>query len=179
MADSLGVEGPRGVAFRATDRGNLRTAVYYRSEQHTGSSWTNRLTALLAASQYPEDLVSTIEEHLKELYQPGPVGVIGVDDGYDGVPGTLKFDPSNVPLSATFAFLARVGVSAVRIAALRTIATALRAESATYVGVQYGPQGFVGWRVYFACEPSYARLPGQMAFAFQRNLRSIRRLPHY
>jgi hypothetical protein len=179
VAASLGVPGPRGIAFRATNQGNLRTALYFRSEQHAGASWTGRLAALLAACQYPEELGCTIEGHLKDLYRPGPAGVIGVDDGVGGVPGALKFDPSNVPLGATFGFLLRIGVSATRIAALRSTAIGLRAESATYVGVQYRPQGFSGWRLYFACEPSYARIPGQLAIASQRNLRAVRRLPHY
>ncbi len=179
VAASLGVMGPRGIEFRATNKGNLQTAVYFRSEQHAGASWTGRLTALLAACRYPQELASTIEGHLKELYRPGPAGVIGVDDGEDGVPSTLKFDPSNVPLNATLAFLARVGVTAARIAALRSIAIGLRAESATYVGVQYGRDGFLGWRLYFACEPTYALTPGQAAFGSQRNLRPVRRLPHY
>ena len=179
VSASLGVEGPRGIAFRATDKGNLRTAVYFRSEQHAGASWTDRLPALLAACQYPHELASTIEGHLKELYRPGPVGVIGVDDGEGGVPSALKFDPSNVPLNATFALLARVGVSATRIDALRSIAIGLRAESVTYAGVQYDRDGFSGWRVYFACEPTYARTPGQVAVGSQRNLRPVLRLPHY
>lgn len=179
VAASLGVKGPRGIAFRATDKGSLRTAVYFRSEQHAGASWTGRLTALLSACQYSHELASTIEGDIKELYRPGPVGVIGVDDGEGGVPSAVKFDPSNVPLNVTLAFLARVGVSLARIDALRRIAIGLRAESVTYAGVHYGREGFSGWRLYFACEPTYARIPGQVAFGSQRNLRPVHRLPHY
>jgi hypothetical protein len=179
VASSLGVPGPRGIAFRASSKGTLRTAVYFRSEQHAGPSWTERLAGLLAACRYPTELGSTIERDLKELYRPGPVGVIGVDDGVDGIPGALKFDPSNVPTSVVFAFLARVGVPAARIAALRTIAIGLRAESVTYAGVQYGPKGFSGFRVYFACEPGRARAPLQTPIRDQRHLRPVRRLPHY
>src|SRR5581483_6819445 len=179
VAASLGVAGPRGIAFRATDKGHLRTAVYFRSEQHAGASWTVRLTELLAACQYRQELASTIEGHLKELYRPGPIGVVGVDDGEGGVPRALKFDPSNVPTNVALALLARVGVSASRIEALRRIAIGLRAESVTYAGVQYGQEGFSGWRLYFACEPAYARAPGQVAGGSQRNLRPVRRLPHH
>lgn len=179
VATSLGVAGPRGIAFRATEKGSLRTAVYFRSEQHAGVSWTSRLNALLAVCRYPQELASTIDGHLKQLYLPGPVGVIGVDDGESGVPGALKFDPANVPSGVAFAFLARVGVSAARIGALRSIAIGLRAESVTYAGVQYGREGFSGWRLYFACEPSCARIPGRPAVGSPRNLRPVRRLPHY
>jgi hypothetical protein len=178
-AASLGVEGPRGVAFRATNKGSLRTAVYFRSEQHAGPSWIERLAAFLATCQYPEELASTIEVHLKELYRPGPVGIIGVDEGESGVPRAVKFDPPNVQLNALFGFLGRVGVSTTRIDALRSVAVGLRAESVTYAGVQYGREGFSGFRLYFACEPIYARRPGQVAMGLQRTLRPARRLPHY
>jgi len=162
---SLGVDGPRGIAFRVTNKGNLLTALYFRSEQHSGPSWAERLAAFLATCQYPEGLASMIEGHLKELYRPGPVGVIGLDEGQNGVPRAVKFDPPNVPLSVTFDFLARVGVSSARINALMTIAAGLRAESVTYAGVQYGYEGFSGFRLYFACEPSYARKPVRQRIA--------------
>jgi hypothetical protein len=179
LAASLGVAGPRGIAFRATNKGNARTAVYFRSEQHAGASWTDRLCALLAVCQYPGELASTIGCDLKELYRPGPVGVIGIDDGENGVPIAVKFDPSNVPSIVTFQFLVRKGVSAARIASLGKIAIGLRAESVTYAGVQYGRQGFSGFRLYFACEPSCARIPGRVAIGSRRNLLPARRLPHY
>jgi hypothetical protein len=179
MAIALRVKGPRGIAFRATDQGSLRTALYFRSEQHAEGSRGGRLADLLAACQYPDGLVSRIEGDLRTLYRPGPAGVIGVDDGGDGVPRALKFDPSNVPLKTVFSFLASVGVSAARIGTLRSIAIGLRAEAVTYAGVQYGPTGFLGWRLYFACEPSSILSPAQMKITVQRNLRPARRLPHY
>jgi hypothetical protein len=179
VATSLGVAGPRGIAFRATSQGDRRSSVYFRCEQHAGAAWTDRLSGLLDACRYPRELAPTIEGHLRELYAPGPVGVIGVDDGRGGVAGALKFDPSNVPLGVAFAFLARVGVPAARILALRNVAVGLRANAATYVGVQYGPEGFAGFRLYFACEPGYARMPGRIAVSVPRRLRPVRRLPHY
>jgi hypothetical protein len=179
VAASLGVAGPRGIAFRATSASVLRTAVYFRSEEHAGSAWNERLVGLLAACRYPEALAPAIGRDLKELYNPGPVGVIGVDDGPGGVAGGLKFDPSNVASNVTFAFLARVGVPAARIEALQRIAVGLRAEAATYVGVQYGATGFAGFRLYFACEPGSARVPERPLIAPQRNLKPVRRLPHY
>jgi hypothetical protein len=179
VATALGVEGPRGIAFRATHEGRLRTSLYFRSEQHAGAAWTERLTALLAASRYPGELAAKIEECLKHLYVPGPAGVIGVDDGEDGTAGALKFDPANVPLPRVLAFWARVGVSPARIAALRDVAVGLRAEAATYLGIQFGRTGIAGWRVYFACEPAAARAAGTSAVIVQRNLRPVRRLPHH
>jgi hypothetical protein len=179
VASTLGVAGPRGMAFRASNKGNLRTAVYFRSDQHAGASWTDRLTGLLAACRFPEELAPTIERDLKELYRPGPVGVIGVDDGPSATPGALKFDPANVPIGVILAFLARMGVPASRLDAMRKMAIGLRAESVTYAGVQYGREGFSGFRVYFACEPGYVPAPGRVAIRPQRNLRPVRRLPHY
>lgn len=179
VAASLGVTGPRGIAFRANHRGNLRTAVYFKSEHHVGASWTERLGALLEVCQYPAALAPIIEGHLKELYRPGPAGVVGVDDGEDGVPSAVKFDPSNVPLSAVFGFLARMSVPHRRIEALKKIAIGLRAESVTYAGVQYGREGFSGFRLYLACEPPHARHPGRPTLDAQRTLRPARRLPHY
>lgn len=179
VARALSVPGPRGIAFRATRKGNLRTAVYFRTEHHAGASWGERLAALLAACQYPPELASTIESDLKELYQPGPVGVIGVDDGQGGIPGALKFDPASVPSEVALTFLARMGLPAARINALRDVAIGLRAESVTYAGVQYGSNGFSGWRLYFACEPGFARRPGAAAIESARNLRPVRRLPHH
>jgi hypothetical protein len=179
VASTLGVAGPRGIAFRASNKGTLRTAVYFRSDQHAGASWTERLTGLLAACRYPEELAPTIERDLKELYRPGPVGVIGIDDGGNATPGALKFDPANVPTGVVLTFLARMGVPAARLEAIRRMAIGLRAESVTYAGVQYGPEGFSGFRLYFACEPGYVPAPGRVAIRPQRNLRPVRRLPHY
>jgi hypothetical protein len=179
VAAAMGVPGPRGIAFRASHSGRLRTALYFRSNEHAGESWTERLTALLAACQYPAELAKMIESNLKGLYPPGPVGVIGIDEGEDGVAGAIKFDPSNVPSGIALAFLARAGVSPDRIEALRRIAVGFRADSVSYAGVQYGPRGLSGWRMYFACEPGYARRPGRTAVESQRNLRPVRRLPHY
>jgi hypothetical protein len=105
--------------------------------------------------------------------------VIGIDEGQDGAAGAVKFDPSNVPSGTALAFLARAGAAPGRIEALRRIAVGFRADSVSYAGVQYGPAGLSGWRLYFACEPGYARRPGQLAVEWQRNLRPVRRLPHH
>jgi hypothetical protein len=179
LATALGVGGPRGIAFRAGEDGRLHTALYFKSEAHAGAPWRERLPALLAVCGYPDGLASTLERDLKDLYQPGPAGVVGVNDGADGLPRAVKFDPANVPLGIALAFLAHAGASAQRIAALRTIALGLRADAASYVGVQYGPNGLLGWRLYFACEPVCAPTPGRPALDTQRNLRPLRRLPHY
>jgi hypothetical protein len=179
VAESLGVAGPRGVAFRTTSAGRLRTAVYFRSDEHAGPRWIERLPGLLAACGFADRLASTIETDLKALYNPGPVGVIGVDDGQSGVAGALKFDPSNVSLRAALAFLARTGVAAARLVDLQRIAVGLRADAVTYVGVQYGPDGYGGFRLYFACEPGAARVPGRITVSRPRHLRPVRRLPHY
>jgi hypothetical protein len=176
---SLGAVGPRGIAFRASGTGSLRTALYFRSDDHAGRKWIDRLAGLVEACGYPDGLLATIESHLNDLYQPGPVGVIGLDDGLDGIAGRLKFDPANVPLDAAFAYLARIGVSRARIAEFRTISTGFRAEAVTYLSVQFRQSGPSGWRLYFACEPSHARLPGQPDLIAQRHLRPVRRLPHY
>lgn len=179
VAASLGTPGPRGIAFRVTLEGNLRTALYFKCEQHAGATLSQRLPAFLAACGYPDQMAASIEADLKGLYRPGPAGVIGIDEGEEGVPRTLKFDPSNVPLDIALTFLAQAGVSAARIAGLRALAVGLRAEAASYVGVQYGPEGRSGWRLYFSCEPSYARAPGKAMLRSQRNLLPLRRLPHY
>ncbi len=176
IASSLGLSGPRGIAFRATRSGSMRTALYFRSEEHSGSAWSRRLLDLLASCSYPQDLALLIEDHVRQLYRPGPIGVIGLDDGEDGVPSSLKFDPADVPLVKTFAWLAQIGVPANRIAALRRIAIGLRAEYVTYAGAQYSREGVSGWRVYLACEPGYSRVPGHMSVGSQRTLRPARRL---
>jgi hypothetical protein len=179
IAASLDVKGPRGIAFRAAASGSLHSAAYFRSEQHAGASWSGRLSGLLAACRLPGELATTIEEHLKQLYGPGPTGVIGVDDGEDGAARALKFDPSNVSLRVLLSFLTGVGVSEARIAELKAVAVGLRAESVSYAGVQYGKDGLSGWRVYFSCEPTQARIPGHTALSSRQTLRSVRRLPHY
>lgn len=179
LADALGLAGPRGVAFRADRKGTLRTSVYFRSEEHSGPSWVARLPALLAACGYQNELAGTIEADLKALYGPGPVGVIGLDDGSNGLPAALKFDPSNVPVTRAMMFLKKMGVPASRTSALAAVAAGLRAESVSYVGIKYKEDGFAGWRLYFSCEPSYGPPPAGINVAVQRNLRPIRRIPHY
>jgi hypothetical protein len=179
IAHALQLPGPRGIAFRTNRAGNLRTALYFRSEEHVGPSWNARLTALLTACQYPEQLATAIDSNLKAIYTPGPAGVIGIDSSSDDVPAAVKFDPSNVPLPLAFAFLRKIGVSAPRIAALAKIALGLRAESVSYVGVKYSQSGFAGWRLYFSCEPAHHVSPARANIVTQRNLRPTRRLPHY
>jgi hypothetical protein len=179
VAAALGTAGPRGIAFRVSKHGTLRSALYFRSDLHAGIGWTQRLFALVDACGYPAELSATVESHLAQLYQPGPVGIVGIDDGGDGTAGTLKFDPGNVPLDAAYSYLSRIGVPASRIAEFSGFSTGLRAKAATYVGVQFRQQGLSGWRLYFACEPSHVRLPAQVIIAAQRNLRPVRRLPHY
>ena len=73
---SLGAVGPRGIAFRASGTGSLRTALYFRSDDHAGRKWIDRLAGLVEACGYPDGLLATIESHLNDLYQPGPVGVL-------------------------------------------------------------------------------------------------------
>lgn len=179
LSAAVQTAGPRGIAFRVSKHGTLRSALYFRSDLHAGSGWTERLVALVAACGYPEELSETAEDHLKTLYQPGPVGVIGIDNGDEGVAGALKFDPANVPLPAAYACLARVGVSEARIAAFKRFSLGLRAEAATYLGVQFNPKGLSGWRLYFACEPPKFRLPARAVIATQQYLRPVRSLPHY
>jgi hypothetical protein len=179
IADALQLPGPRGIAFRTNRTGDLRTALYFRSEEHAGPSWNTRLATLLSACQYPEEFVTSIEGDLKALYTPGPAGVIGLDSGSGDVPAAVKFDPSNVPLPIALAFLQKVGVSTPRIAALTKVALGLRAESVSYIGVKYSQSGFAGWRLYFSCEPSHYVSPARINIVAQRNLRPTRRLPHY
>lgn len=183
MAAALGVSGPRGIALRVGHDESLHAALYFKSEQHVGTAWGERLATLLSACGFAPDLARSIEADLRPLYRPGPFGVVGVDSGdgrgNGGTARTLKFDPANVPLATALSFVAGKGVSAARVAALQAVAHGLRADSASYVGVQYGTSGFVGWRLYFACEPPYARLPGLPTLASQRHLRAMRRGPHY
>jgi hypothetical protein len=179
IAEALGLPGPRGMAFRTDRKGALQTAIYFRTEEHAGPSWVARLPALLAACGYQDNLAGTIESDLKALYGPGPIGVIGLDNGSDGLPATLKFDPSNVPVARAIMFLKKIGVPASRISTLAGVATGLRAESVSYLGIKYKEDGLAGWRLYFSCEPSYCSSPAGINVAVQRSLRPIRRIPHY
>jgi hypothetical protein len=179
VASALGVPGPRGIALRSNTDGHCHTALYFKSDAHVGSVLGERLAALLAACGFPADLVARIASDLRPLYRPGPLGVVGVDDGPEGRPRALKFDPGNVPLAQAFGFLARLHAPPRRIEALRRIARDLRADAASYLGVQYGPADLLGWRLYFACEPGHASRPGSPAIDTQRHLRPLRRLPHH
>jgi hypothetical protein len=179
LADALGLPGPRGIAFRTDRKGTLQTAIYFRSEEHAGPSWVARLPTLLSACGYQNELADTIEADLKALYGPGPVGVIGFDNGTNGMPAAVKFDPSNVPLARALTFLKKVGVPPSRTSALAGVATGLRAESVSYLGVKYKDDGFAGWRLYFSCEPSPSLPTAGINVAVPRNLRPMRRIPHY
>lgn len=179
VARALGVNGPRGIAFRASDSGQCNTALYFKSAEHAGKTLGQRLPALLDACRYPAELQSRLESDLQSLYRPGPIGVIGVDDGRQGQPRALKFDPGNVPLDIAFDFLARALVPAGRIETLRRTARDLRADAASYLSAQYGPEGLRGWRIYFSCEPCNTSAPARAVIDTQRNLRALRRLPHY
>ncbi|MDQ1919264.1 hypothetical protein [Massilia pseudoviolaceinigra] len=179
VARALGVNGPRGIAFRSSDKGMNNTALYFKSGEHAGRALGERMPALLAACGYPAGLQSLLEKDLHALYRPGPVGVIGVDDGQEGQARALKFDPANVALDIAFDFLARARVPAERIDTLRRTARDLRADAASYLSAQYGPDGLRGWRIYFACEPCCTSVPARPVIDTQRNLRELRRLPHY
>jgi hypothetical protein len=179
ISKALDTAGPRGIAFRVSARGTLRSALYYRCDLHGGRALNERLPPLLDACGYGAELSSSIEGHLKPLYQPGPAGVIGIDNGTGGVAGALKFDPANVPLPASSRCLANMGVARSRIAELERFARGLRAQSATYLGVQFNRTGLSGWRLYFACEPARVRGPDQAIIATQQYLRPAHRAPHY
>lgn len=184
LAAALGVPGPRGIALRVGADGSRQAALYFKSEHHVGPSWGARLADLLPACGWDRALAPRIEADLRPLYRPGPLGVVGVDGGEEDARNIrtariVKFDPANVPLGDALGFLARVGVSPARLAAVRAAALGLRADSASYVGAQYGPGGFAGWRVYLACEPPFVRRPGLPAMDAQRHLRPLRRGPHY
>lgn len=178
LATALNVGGPRGIAFRAKASGARRSALYFKSEAHTGRSWRERLPSLLDVCKYPESHAVLIENVLRDLYGPGPAGVVGIDEGQSAMAGALKFDPCEVPLESALAFLKRIGAPESRRREIVRIARGLRARSVSYVGVQFNCEGLAGWRLYFACEPGFAR-PEMPAFVTQRNLMPIRRLPHY
>lgn len=175
LAGALGVPGPRGIALRASADGSRQTALYFKSALHVGADWDDRLVTLLSACGWNADLAPTIARDLRPLYRPGPLGVVGIDD----TARVLKFDPAEVPLADALAFLSRRRVAPERLAALRSLAQGLRADSASYVGVQYDASGFAGWRLYFACEPARARRPGLASSQTQRQLHPMRRGPHY
>jgi hypothetical protein len=176
---ALDTPGPRGIAFRVSEKGTLRCALYYRSDAHAGRALSERLPELLDACSYPAELAGVIESCLRPLYQPGPIGVVGIDNGTNGTAGALKFDPANVPLTAGFLCLAQIGVAERRLAELKRVAIGLRARSATYLGIQFSGEGVSGWRFYLGCEPGKVQVPGGAALVTQQTLRPARRLPHY
>lgn len=179
VGETLGVAGPRGIAFRVDRSGANRTAVYYKlSEDRT---WLDPETChdLVRACGLAEELAELILADVKSLYPPGPVGVIGMDDGPGGVVGALKLDPSNVLLRTALGFLSGKGVPAVATSRVARLAEALRARWLSYLGAKYGPEGFAGWRAYFSYEPFRLAPAGSFRISSERHAVPTLRLPHY
>ena len=179
IATALGAPGCRGIAFRVKHGGALRTSLYFKCDQHANALWADRLRALLDVCRHPGEHASVIEAHLRDLYGPGPVGILGINDGAAGVAGAVKFNPSDVPLSKAIRFIASAGAAVERIASLTRAAQGLRARLVSYVGVQYDLGGLLGWRLYFSCEPGAMPGPLHTPICAQRTLRPVVRLPHY
>ena len=179
VGEVLGVAGPRGVAFRVDRAGAVRTALYYRVEADRSRLDPETCRELVRACGLDVDLADLILDDVRSLFPPGPVGVIGIDDGQDGVAGALKLDPANVPLRAASAFLADKGAPSKATGRVLRLAEILRARWLSYLGAKYGPGGFAGWRAYFSHEPARLAPAGSFRIASGRRATPTLRLPHY
>jgi hypothetical protein len=178
-ASVLHVIGPRGIGFRVNATGLCRTSIYFRVPAAAPELKGETLQELCAVSGLPPELAMKIGEDVHDLYTPGPVGVIGLDDGPDGRAGALKFDPANVPLQKAFAFVARKKAAPSSLARLAATSRALRASSASYLGIKYGVNGFSGWRMYFSLRPGLLAVPFAPRTITERSQLPTYHLPHY
>lgn len=179
VAAKLHLSGPRGIAFRVDRNAKGKVAVYYKLAAETTSLDQTVLSGLLEACGLPAELAVLINDDIRGLYPRGPVGVLGVDCGHEGVVNALKFNPANVPFRQAFDFLSRKSAPQTRLSELKRIAHSLRAHFVSYLGVKYGPSGFAGWRGYFSVQPSLLLSPLAIPLVVERSAMPTLRLPHY
>jgi len=179
MALVLGVRGPRGIGVRVNKRGELATALYYAVDSPTIRLARDTLPQLVELCGLPPHLTHTILEDVRELYNPGPVGVIGIDSAGVNSGNALKLNPANVPLDRAFKFLKRKLAPDRRVTQIAQIAGSLRAIWTSYFGCKYSANGFDGWRVYFSIQPGMTSAPVAPRIAIEKICKPTIRLPHY
>jgi hypothetical protein len=175
----LGVPGPRGIGVRVNKKGQFSTALYYAVGSPTIHLARDTLTQLVDLCGLPPHLTDTILEDVRELYNPGPVGVIGIDSAGLSSGNALKLNPANVPLDRAFKFLKRKLVPDRRITQIAQIAGSLRAIWTSYFGCKYSATGFDGWRLYFSTQPGLTSAPAAPRISVEKICRPTIRLPHY
>ena len=106
-------------------------------------------------------------------------GVIGIEAAAGSTSCTLKLDPANVPLRQVKEALELWDVPDGYVGHLEQVAGALRAASASYVGLKFTAIGFSGWKLYFAVRPSDVTPAGAPRVVGPRELSPSLRSPHY
>lgn len=178
MAAALALPGPRGLALRARADGGMNSALYFRTSGVPAAEAALRLDPLVEACGLPGQLAGTMREDLQGT--PGAeISVVGVDQGSQERVGTLKVNLEDVSIIQASRFLRRKGAPGLTIDRLQQLAASLRTRALSYLGLKYGPDGFLGWRAYFSCEPARAARVGATRFLTGRSVSGKPRMPQY
>jgi hypothetical protein len=179
IARTLGCVGPRGIGLRVKPDGAANTSIYFRLDSIRGQLSTETLFELAELCEFPQTAVAELLSDLRPLYTPGQIGVIGLDTRTPTSINTLKFDPSNVPLSLAVACVRKKGASRARTDEIVAIAQGLRSRYASYVGMKYNADGFSGARLYFSVDQSALDMPARITFRADFEASATLRAPHY
>ena len=101
---------------------------------------------LLRKLQWPEHLKDMIISDVLQVSPHRYHGCIGTEASHQ----VLKLDLTGVGLGRVLDLLRRKGVSELRIHELIGAARKLNQIRTNYFALKYGPNGFLGWKVYFA-----------------------------
>lgn len=175
----LGTDGPRGIAFRVDRSGRYRSSVYFKLGAERTRLGPTACHDLVRVCGFAEDVADMILQDVSNLYPPGPLGVIGLDDGPEGIAGSLKFNPANVFLPRALQFLSSKGIAERAIRRVVHMARLLRARWLSYLGLKYDSGGFIGWRTYYSYETNRLPAAGSFRIVSERSPLPTLRLPHY
>jgi hypothetical protein len=151
----LRLDAPTGIGLRINSSGASQEALYYRSDITPAEFVGRVLPRLVDHMGLGAESSRMIGYDFPRVHRAATLGVIGVDGD---APSALKIDPARVPMPLALEFFRRRGATTGRLAQLSSIVRTLGVSRASYVGMKYGVDGFIGWKLYLSMMPCAAPL---------------------
>jgi hypothetical protein len=171
LAKALDTQGVTGLNVRVTTSGEFGVGVYYLVHMHVSQFQMRGLKQLVELCQFPPSIVPLLSTDIGRVYQPGMLGVIGIDPGRDGAAAAVKLNAANVPVRTALAFIRRKHASRARIEAINALSNDCRMNQVSYLGMKYSAAGFRSWKVYLSTQPrSYSPAFGATLLTNQRTV---------